>query len=71
MVLDAATTTEALARLFGERTHVVYGVYHLASRLVGVPDLGRESHGLFAPPADFPQFALDLVRSVHVREVLG
>lgn len=72
VVLNAATTAEALARLFGDRTHVVFGVYHLASRLVGVPDLGREwRHGLFPPPADFPQFALDLVRSVHVREVLG
>lgn len=72
VVLNAATTAEGLTRIFDGRTHVVFGVYHLESRLVGMPDLGRDwRHGLFAPPADFEEFAVDLVRSVHVREVLG
>lgn len=73
VVTHAAATAEALGRIYPDR-HVVFGVYHLASRLVGVPDLGRDwRHGLFPPPdpQHMPGFVLDLVRSVHVREVLG
>lgn len=74
VVVNAATTAEALMRLFGDRIGVVFGVYHLDSRLVGMPDLGREwRHGLFEPPdrESVEAFVLDLVRSVHVREVLN
>lgn len=78
VLINAATTAEALTRLLsdrlGERLGVRFGVYDLASRLVGTSDLGDDWRaGLFEPPAleGMAQFAVDVVRSVRVREVLG
>jgi carbonic anhydrase len=78
VVLNAALTAEAMTRLFadqlGQRLGVVFGVYDLASRLVGVPDLHSDwRQGLIPPPGreDIDGFVLDIVRSLHVRGLLG
>ena len=71
VVVNAAVTAEAMTRIFrdrlGERLGVFFGVYQLASRLVGMPGDGWQP-GLFAPPGRevMPQFVLDVVRSPHV-----
>lgn len=78
VVVNAAVTAEALTRVFaahlGETLRVVFGVYHLGSRLVGVPDLHADwRHGLIPPPDPdrFEDFVLDVVRSLHVRDLLA
>jgi carbonic anhydrase len=78
VVVNAALTAEALTRLFaarlGDTLGVVFGVYDLNSRLVGVPDLHSDwRQGLVTPPGreDIDGFVLDIVRSLHVRDLLG
>ncbi len=77
VVLNAATAGAAVQRIFARRLSdelgVVFGVYDLTSRLVGLPDLQMEwRHGLFTAPAEgsIPSLIDDVVRSVHVRSLL-
>jgi carbonic anhydrase len=78
VVVNAAVTAEALTRLFadrlGERLGVVFGVYDLESRLVGVPDEQQPwRQGLLAPAGrdEIQDFVMGVVRSQHVRALLG
>lgn len=78
VVLNAAVAADAVRRIFsehlGEHLQVVFGVYDLGSRLVGVPSPdGSWRSGLFAPPtkATMVQFVDDVVQSVRVRELLA
>ena len=77
VVLNAATAGAAVQRIFArhlsDELAVVFGVYDLTSRLVGLPDLQMDwRHGLFAAPAEgsIPDLIEDVIRSVHVRSLL-
>ncbi len=78
VVLNAGIAADAVRRMFAQHLHdglgVAFGVYDLASRLVGLPDQQVEWHpGLFAPPE--PQAAMEFVEqvvtSVYIRSLLG
>lgn len=78
VVLNAAVAADAMQRIFaehlGERLGVAFGVYDLTTRLVGLPDLQMDwRHGLFPPPSreEMPEFVDAVVRSLHIRGVLG
>ncbi|MBX9627872.1 MAG: hypothetical protein K2X82_29000 [Gemmataceae bacterium] len=76
--LTAATVRQELLAHVGPDREVVYGVYDLLTRRVGVP-IGisgdaRFSPGLAAPPADlsgFDQLGVAIATSPAVRELLG
>lgn len=77
VVLNAAIAGDALTRIFSshlsERFAVVFGVYDLASRLVGLPDPQLEwRHGLFSTPGAQAAagFAEDVVASAYIRALL-
>lgn len=77
VVLNAAVAADAVRRMFApslsEQLQVVFGVYDLASRLVGVPDANVSwRQGLFAPPhaTDMEEFINGVVQSVHVQRLL-
>jgi hypothetical protein len=58
----------------GERLGAAFGVYDLSSRLVGLPDLQMDwRRGLFPPPPEdqMPDFVDSVVRSLHIRALLG
>ena len=62
------------AEHLSEQMQVVFGVYDLSNRLVGLPDLQEDwRQGLFVPPpaTSVVDFAEDVVRSVYVRTLLG
>mgnify|MGYP001191834630 CR=1 FL=1 len=78
VVLNAALGADALRRIYadhlGANLEVVFGVYDLGSRLVGLP--GRDStwrQGLAVPPAkaEMTSFVESVVDSVYVRELLN
>lgn len=78
VVLNAAVAADALRQMFaeylGEQLGVVFGVYDLGSRLVGIPHTQLAwRQGLFEPPAkaDMATFADDLVQSLRVQESLA
>ena len=78
VVVNAAIAADAMQRIFaehlGERLGAAFGVYDLASRLVGLPDLHLDwRHGLFPPPPEeqMPGFVDAVVRSLHIRALLG
>lgn len=76
--LTAATVRQELREHLGPDREVVYGVYDLVTRRVGVP-IGipgdaRFSPGLADPPADlsgFDQLGVAMATSPAVRELLG
>lgn len=77
-VLNAALAAYALRRELETRTClVVFGVYDLASRRVGVPrgaEGSARATGLFAPPRDdkgFRQLAREVATSAPIRALLG
>lgn len=78
VVINAAITADSLNRIFeqylGEQLRTVFGVYHLASRLVGLPDPDVEwRHGLYSPPgpAGIDEFVAAVAGSHITREFLG
>lgn len=82
VVLNAAMVAAVLRRNFqgrlGDELGIVYGVYNLASRNVGLPATGDRGDmwqpGLFAPPDDedgFATLADRLARSPFFAELLG
>ena len=78
VTLNAAMVADSLRRMFagqvGEQLQVTYGVYDLASRLVGIPDAAEPWRpGLFAPPSagEMVDFVDDVVQSVRVRDLLA
>lgn len=78
VVVNAAIAADAMQRIFaehlGERLGAAFGVYDLGSRLVGLPDLQMDwRHGLFPPPPEeqMPDFVDAVVRSLHIRALLG
>jgi len=78
VVLNAAVAADAVRRIFAthlsQQLQVVFGVYDLSNRLVGLPDLQEDwRQGLYPPPAatSVVGFAEDVVRSVYIRTLLG
>ncbi len=78
VTLNAAVAADAVRRMFaerlGEQLTVVFGVYDLASRLVGVPHTQLAwRQGLFPPPtpASMAEFIDEVVRSLRVQELLA
>jgi carbonic anhydrase len=78
VVLNAAIAGDALTRIFAsyasEQFAVVFGVYDLASRLVGLPDARTDwRHGLFPTPgaSSAARFAQTVVASAYIRGLLG
>lgn len=76
--LTAATVRQEFRDQLGPDREVVYGVYDLSSRQVGlpvgVPGVSRVNLGLFAPPADqgaFQQLGLLFATSVITKELLN
>ncbi len=80
VVLNAAGTADAVRRMFrsslGDQLAVVFGVFDLSSRVVGLPSAPPSSQrwtaGLRIPPPmdGFRDFASDIVRSEFVRHQL-
>jgi carbonic anhydrase len=81
VVLNAAVAADALRTLFaarlGDTLGVAFGVYDLATRHVGLPDLtpsdGLWQPGLVAPPdADtFTEFARGVAESRYIEALLA
>lgn len=78
VVLNAAVGADALRRIYAEHLgaelQVVFGVYDLASRLVGLPDADKSwRQGLVVPPveSDMIPFVEAVVDSLYVRELLA
>lgn len=78
VVLNAAVAADAVRRMFaeylGEKLKVVFGVYDLGSRLVGVPHTQLAwRQGLFEPPtkSEMVGFIDEIVRSLRVQDTLA
>ncbi len=78
VVLNAAVSADAVRRMFatrlGPELGVAFGVYDLASRLVGLPHATSSwRHGLFPPPEESQTLAFvqDIVDSQHVQGLLA
>ncbi len=76
--LTAATVRQEFRDQLGPQREVVYGVYDLTSRQVGlpvgVPGVSRVNVGLFAPPTDlsgFEQLGVLFATSAVTKELLG
>jgi hypothetical protein len=78
VLLNAAVAADALSRMFSDRLSesldVAFGVYDLASRLIGTPSLqtGEWQGDLIPPPSgdEFLAFIDTVVGSQHVRGLL-
>jgi carbonic anhydrase len=78
VLLNAAVAADALSRMFSDRLSdsldVAFGVYDLASRLIGTPSLqtGAWRAGLIPPPNgdEFLAFIETVVGSPHIRGLL-
>lgn len=71
--IDADSVNRIFADRIGEQLQVVFGVYDLTSRLVGLPAMDEGwRHGLFSAPGDegMPGFVADVVQSGIIRSYM-